>query len=113
LEEITGSGSTHRSRRSLERRDFLRLADGNAWGDPKNGFPGALEPKGYKIVDPGRYQDGSDDITAPAAWTGAPGRSLTWPRRRWSAAVAQGHRPVPLRAGDRVQRGASGDPGHG
>jgi branched-chain amino acid transport system substrate-binding protein len=37
--------------------------DGNAWGDGKNGFPAALKPKGYKIVDPGRYQDGSDEFS--------------------------------------------------
>src|SRR4029453_1723072 len=26
--------------------------DGNAWGDPKQGFPPALEEAGYKVVDP-------------------------------------------------------------
>ncbi|HHN67315.1 MAG TPA: ABC transporter substrate-binding protein, partial [Thermopetrobacter sp.] len=38
--------------------------DGNAWGDPKIGFPPVLNKKGYKIVDPGRFQVGSDDYSA-------------------------------------------------
>ena len=36
---------------------FPNDGDGNAWGDPKLGFPSYFEPKGYKIVDPGRYQN--------------------------------------------------------
>jgi branched-chain amino acid transport system substrate-binding protein len=38
--------------------------DGNAWGDPKLGFPPALKPAGYKIVDPGRYQNQTDDFSS-------------------------------------------------
>jgi branched-chain amino acid transport system substrate-binding protein len=33
--------------------------DGRAWS---SGFPAALEPQGYRIVDPGRYQDEKDDF---------------------------------------------------
>ncbi len=38
--------------------------DGNAWGHPKLGFPPVLKKLGYKIVDPGRYQNLTDDFTA-------------------------------------------------
>ena len=39
-------------------------ADGNAWGDKHLGFPPALAAKGFKLVDPGRYQNLTDDFTA-------------------------------------------------
>jgi branched-chain amino acid transport system substrate-binding protein len=35
--------------------------DGRAWS---RGFPLALEPQGYRIVDPGRYQSEKDDFAA-------------------------------------------------
>jgi branched-chain amino acid transport system substrate-binding protein len=38
--------------------------DGNAWGDPKLGFPPVLGSKGFKIVDPGRYQNLQTDFSA-------------------------------------------------
>jgi branched-chain amino acid transport system substrate-binding protein len=38
--------------------------DGNAWGDPKLGFPPALKKAGYKVVDPGRYQNQTDDFSS-------------------------------------------------
>jgi len=38
--------------------------DGNAWGDPKVGFPGPLKAAGYTIIDPGRYQNLTDDFSA-------------------------------------------------
>ena len=43
---------------------FPNDGDGNAWGDPKIGFPPVLAKNGYKIIDPGRYQDLTDDFTA-------------------------------------------------
>ncbi|MCP4382122.1 MAG: ABC transporter substrate-binding protein [Hyphomicrobiales bacterium] len=43
---------------------FPNDADGNAWGDPKLGFPPALEKAGYSLVDPGRYQPMNSDFTA-------------------------------------------------
>ncbi len=43
---------------------FPNDADGNAWGDPKLGFPPALAKKGFKLIDPGRYQNLTDDFTA-------------------------------------------------
>lgn len=38
--------------------------DGNAWGDPKLGFPPAFASAGYGLTDPGRYQDLTDDFSA-------------------------------------------------
>ena len=38
--------------------------DGNAWGDAQRGFPPALASAGYKLVDPGRYPNLSDDFSA-------------------------------------------------
>jgi branched-chain amino acid transport system substrate-binding protein len=43
---------------------FANDADGNAWGDPKVGFPGPLAAAGYKLVDPGRYEPLSNDFTS-------------------------------------------------
>jgi branched-chain amino acid transport system substrate-binding protein len=38
--------------------------DGNAWGDKVVGFPPVLEKLGYKLTDPGRYQDLTDNFSA-------------------------------------------------
>ncbi len=43
---------------------FPNDADGNAWGDPKLGFPAPLAAAGYKLVDPGRYQPLNSDFSA-------------------------------------------------
>jgi branched-chain amino acid transport system substrate-binding protein len=43
---------------------FPNDGDGNAWSDPKRGFPPVLASQGFKLVDPGRYQDLTDDFTA-------------------------------------------------
>jgi branched-chain amino acid transport system substrate-binding protein len=43
---------------------FPNDGDGNAWGDPENGFPAFFGPEGYEIVDPGRYEDGTQDFSA-------------------------------------------------
>lgn len=43
---------------------FPNDGDGNAWGDPKLGFPPVLAEKGYTLIDPGRYQNLSQDFTA-------------------------------------------------
>ncbi len=39
-------------------------ADGNAWADEKTGMPTFWGPAGYKFVDPGRYQNGTEDFTS-------------------------------------------------
>lgn len=41
--------------------------DGNGWSDPKLGFPPVMAQKGYELVDPGRYQNLSDDFSAQIA----------------------------------------------
>lgn len=43
---------------------FPNDADGNAWGHPKLGLPPALKKGGYNLIDPGRYQNLTDDFTA-------------------------------------------------
>jgi branched-chain amino acid transport system substrate-binding protein len=43
---------------------FPNDGDGNAWGDPKLGFPPVLAEKGYTLIDPGRYQNLSQDFTS-------------------------------------------------
>lgn len=43
---------------------FPNDGDGNAWGDPANGFPPALAERGYTLADPGRYQNLTDDFSA-------------------------------------------------
>jgi branched-chain amino acid transport system substrate-binding protein len=37
--------------------------DGNAWGDPATGFLPAVNDRGYDVVDPGFYANGSPDFT--------------------------------------------------
>lgn len=39
-------------------------SDGLAWSDAKLGFPPALAAAGYKVVDPGRYQNLTDNFSA-------------------------------------------------
>jgi branched-chain amino acid transport system substrate-binding protein len=46
---------------------FPNDGDGNAWGDPKLGFPPALAKEGMKLVDPGRFQNLSQDFSAQIA----------------------------------------------
>ena len=41
---------------------FPNDGDGNAWGDPKLGFPPVLAQKGFQLVDPGRFQSLTDDF---------------------------------------------------
>ena len=46
---------------------FPNDGDGNAWGDKVVGFPPVLDKLGYKLIDPGRYQNLTDDFTAQIA----------------------------------------------
>ena len=43
---------------------FPNDGDGNAWGDPKLGFPPPLKKAGYTMVDPGRFPVGNDDFSS-------------------------------------------------
>ena len=46
---------------------FPNDGDGNAWGDKQVGFPPVLDKLGYKLTDPGRYQNLTDDFCAQIA----------------------------------------------
>ena len=46
---------------------FPNDADGNAWADPKTGFTPAVAPRGYKVIDSGRFQDQTDDFSSQIA----------------------------------------------
>ena len=46
---------------------FPNDGDGNAWGDARLGFPPVLQKQGYKLLDPGRYQNLTDDFSAQLA----------------------------------------------
>jgi len=46
---------------------FPNDGDGNAWGDPQNGFPEPLKGKGFSLLDPGRYQNLTADFSAQIA----------------------------------------------
>jgi branched-chain amino acid transport system substrate-binding protein len=43
---------------------FPNDGDGNAWGDKELGFPKPLAAKGFTLVDPGRYQNLTQDFSA-------------------------------------------------
>lgn len=43
---------------------FPNDADGNAWGDPTVGVAPGFAAAGYRTVDPGRFQNLTDDFTA-------------------------------------------------
>ncbi|PCJ88138.1 MAG: ABC transporter substrate-binding protein [Hyphomicrobiales bacterium] len=43
---------------------FPNDADGNAWGDPNVGLKPGLEADGFSLLDPGRYQNLTDDFSA-------------------------------------------------
>ncbi|MGY1815496.1 ABC transporter substrate-binding protein [Blastococcus sp. SYSU D00820] len=72
--------------------------DGNAWsGD----FPGAVEPNGYTITDPGLYENGTQDFSAQiSAFQGAGAQILAGVpippdfATFWQQAQQQGFRPV-------------------
>ena len=42
-------------------------ADGNAWADKDTGMPTFWGPAGYKFVDPGRYQNGTENFATQIA----------------------------------------------
>jgi branched-chain amino acid transport system substrate-binding protein len=46
---------------------FPNDGDGNAWGDKELGFPKPLAAQGYTLVDPGRFQNGTQDFSAQIA----------------------------------------------
>lgn len=88
---------------------FPNDADGNAWGDPKVGLPPALNEAGYKLVDPGRYQNLTDDFTAQiAAFKNAGAEIMTGVMLPpdfttfWTQARQQGFRPKAASVGKAI-----------
>lgn len=79
---------------------FPNDGDGNAWGDKQVGFPPVLDKQGYRLTDPGRYQDLTDDFSAQiAAFKGANADIVTGVvlppdfTTFWKQARQQGFRP--------------------
>jgi branched-chain amino acid transport system substrate-binding protein len=79
---------------------FPNDADGNAWGDKQVGLPPALEKAGYKLFDPGRYQNMTDNFSSQiSAFKGAGAEILTGVvlppdfTTFWKQALQQGFKP--------------------
>jgi len=74
--------------------------DGNAFSDPRQGFPPILAAKGFKIIDSGRFQPGTNDFSAQiSAFKNAHVEILTGVlpppafATFWSQAAQQGFKP--------------------
>jgi branched-chain amino acid transport system substrate-binding protein len=79
---------------------FPNDGDGNAWGDPTNGFPEPLKGQGFSLLDPGRYQNLTSDFSAQiAAFKGDNVEIITGVvipqdfRTFWTQTRQQGFRP--------------------
>lgn len=79
---------------------FPNDGDGNAWSDRTHGFPPVLKQKGYKLIDPGRYQDLTDNFSAQiGAFKQAKAEILTGVvippdfTTFWTQALQQGFKP--------------------
>lgn len=79
---------------------FPNDADGNAWGDPNVGMPPALDGMGFKLTDPGRYENLQDDFSAQiSAFKDADAQIVTGVvlppdfATFWTQAAQQGYRP--------------------
>ena len=84
-------------------------ADGNTWGDGKVGFPPVLAKQGFKLVDPGRYQNLTDDFTAQiTAFKKADAEIMTGVMLPpdfttfWTQARQQGYRPKAASVGKAI-----------
>jgi branched-chain amino acid transport system substrate-binding protein len=79
---------------------FPNDADGNAWGDAQRGLPPELAKAGYKLIDPGRYQQMNNDFSSQiAAFKAASAEIVTGVMippdfaTFWSQAAQQGFKP--------------------
>ena len=79
---------------------FPNDADGNAWGDKERGLPPALAAAGYKLIDPGRYQQMNNDFSSQIAAFKAAGVEIVTGvmippdfSTFWSQAAQQGFKP--------------------
>ena len=74
--------------------------DGNAWSDPKLGFPPPLKAAGYTITDPGRYPDLNDNFASQISKFKAAGSDIVTGvpippdfTTFWTQALQQGYHP--------------------
>jgi branched-chain amino acid transport system substrate-binding protein len=79
---------------------FPNDADGNAWGDKERGLPPALAAAGYRLIDPGRYQQMNNDFSSQIAAFKAAGAEIVTGvmippdfATFWSQAAQQGFKP--------------------
>ncbi len=79
---------------------FPNDGDGNAWGDKQVGFPPVLDKQGYRLTDPGRYQNLTDNFSAQiGAFKGANCDIITGVvlppdfTTFWKQALQQGFKP--------------------
>jgi branched-chain amino acid transport system substrate-binding protein len=79
---------------------FPNDADGNAWGDKERGLPPALAAAGYKLIDPGRYQQMNNDFSSQIAAFKSAGCEIVTGvmippdfATFWSQAAQQGFKP--------------------
>ena len=85
---------------------FPNDSDGNAWGDPAIGFPGPLAKRGYKLIDPGRYQPLNNDFSSQIAAFKKAGVEIVTGvmippdfATFWSQAAQQGFKPKVVTVG--------------
>ena len=88
---------------------FPNDGDGNAWGDKKVGFPPVLEKQGYTLIDPGRYQNLTDNFSAQiSAFKDAKAEIVTGVvippdfTTFWTQARQQGFRPKAASVGKAI-----------
>ncbi|WP_052460762.1 ABC transporter substrate-binding protein [Microbacterium gorillae] len=74
--------------------------DGNAWADPKTGFPPFITGEGRTVTDPGRYENGTTDFSAQIAQYKKAGDDILTAipippdfTTFWQQAVQQGYKP--------------------
>jgi branched-chain amino acid transport system substrate-binding protein len=88
---------------------FPNDGDGNAWGDEKLGFPPALAQQGFKLTDPGRYQNLTDNFAAQiTAFKNASAQIITGVvlppdfTTFWKQALQQGFKPKAASVGKAI-----------
>jgi len=76
-------------------------ADGNAWGDPVNGFAPVVAERGYSIIDPGFYPNGTEEFSAQISEFNSGGADILLGvpippdfTNFWVQAKQQGYNPV-------------------
>jgi branched-chain amino acid transport system substrate-binding protein len=85
---------------------FPNDGDGNAWGDPNLGFPPVLAKDGFKLTDPGRFQNLTADFSAQiSAFKQAKAEIVTGVvippdfKTFWTQAKQQGFKPKVVSVG--------------